>query len=32
LDPQLVGPVIINNQELFRIRPRTVGLTLRAKF
>jgi iron complex outermembrane receptor protein len=32
LDPQLAGPVIINNQELFRIRPRTVGVTLRAKF
>jgi outer membrane receptor protein involved in Fe transport len=32
LDAQLAGPVILNNQELFRIRPRTVGLTLRAKF
>ncbi|HTB88099.1 MAG TPA: TonB-dependent receptor, partial [Steroidobacteraceae bacterium] len=32
LDAQLAGPVIINNQELFRIRPRTVGVTLRAKF
>jgi outer membrane receptor protein involved in Fe transport len=32
LDAQTAGPVIINNQELFRIRPRTVGLTLRAKF
>ena len=32
LDPETAGPVIINNQELFRIRPRTVGLTLRAKF
>ncbi len=32
LDAQIAGPVIINNQELFRIRPRTVGLTLRAKF
>lgn len=32
LDAATAGPVIINNQELFRIRPRTVGLTLRAKF
>ena len=32
LDAQLAGPVILNNQELFRIRPRTVGLTLRARF
>jgi len=32
LDAQLAGPVILNNQELFRIRPRTVGVTLRAKF
>jgi iron complex outermembrane receptor protein len=32
LDAQTAGPVIINNQELFRIRPRTVGVTLRAKF
>jgi iron complex outermembrane receptor protein len=32
LDAQLAGPVILNNQELFRIRPRTVGLTFRAKF
>jgi iron complex outermembrane recepter protein len=32
LDAQSAGPVIINNQELFRIRPRTVGVTMRAKF
>jgi iron complex outermembrane recepter protein len=32
LDAQVAGPVILNNQELFRIRPRTVGVTLRAKF
>ncbi len=32
LDLATAGPVIINNQELFRIRPRTVGVTLRAKF
>ncbi len=32
LDAATAGPVIINNQELFRIRPRTVGVTLRAKF
>jgi hypothetical protein len=32
LDPQIAGPVVINNQELFRIRPRTAGVTLRAKF
>jgi outer membrane receptor protein involved in Fe transport len=31
-DAQLAGPVILNNQQLFRIRPRTVGVTLRAKF
>ncbi|MEO7207793.1 MAG: hypothetical protein ABI145_13620 [Steroidobacteraceae bacterium] len=32
LDAQLAGPVILNNQLLFRVRPRAVGLTLRAKF
>jgi outer membrane receptor protein involved in Fe transport len=32
LDPQTAGPVIINNQTAFRIRPRTIGVTLRAKF
>jgi iron complex outermembrane receptor protein len=31
-DAQLAGPVILNNQQLFRIRPRTAGVTLRAKF
>jgi iron complex outermembrane recepter protein len=32
LDADIAGPVVLGNQELFRIRPRTVGLTLRAKF
>ena len=32
LDAQTAGPVILNNQEAFRIRPRTVGVTVRAKF
>ena len=32
VDAATAGPVIINNQELFRIRPRTAGVTLRAKF
>jgi outer membrane receptor protein involved in Fe transport len=31
-DASTAGPVIINNQYLYRIRPRTVGVTLRAKF
>jgi iron complex outermembrane recepter protein len=31
-DAQIAGPVILNNQQLFRIRPRTAGVTLRAKF
>jgi iron complex outermembrane recepter protein len=32
LDAQISAPVILNNQEAFRIRPRTAGVTLRAKF
>jgi iron complex outermembrane recepter protein len=32
VDAQIAGPVILNNQQLFRTRPRTVGVTLRAKF
>ncbi len=32
LDAQTDPPVILNNQEAFRIRPRTVGVTLRAHF
>jgi iron complex outermembrane receptor protein len=32
LDAQVDPPVILNNQEAFRIRPRTVGITLRAFF
>jgi hypothetical protein len=31
-DAQFAGPVIINNQMLYRIRPLTAGVTLRAKF
>jgi outer membrane receptor protein involved in Fe transport len=32
LDPQFAGPVVLQNLDAFRIRPRTVGLTIRAKF
>ena len=32
LDAQTAGPVILNNQEAFRIRPRTIGVTVRVRF
>jgi iron complex outermembrane recepter protein len=31
-DPTYVGPVVANPQLAYRIRPRTVGLTIRASF
>ena len=32
LDPAQAGPVFINHQDVFYIRPRTVGLTARVEF
>jgi iron complex outermembrane receptor protein len=32
VDPQLVGPVVLSHQDAIRIRPRTIGLTVRANF